>query len=125
AEMAANAKKMNSSWAELGLAIEGVGNRIVDSWSGTATKVLDTTSHWIERNQALADSYGSNAGAVIGAVAALSAIKPAVWILRALGLLGPTELLAVAGGIGYLADQLPPTTSTTTLLTPGGIGPDS
>ena len=67
AEMAANAKKMNSSWAELGLAIEGVGNRIVDSWSGTATKVLDTTSHWIERNQALADSYGSNAGAVIGA----------------------------------------------------------
>jgi len=124
AEMAANAKKMNSSWSELGLAIEGVGNRILDSWSGTATKVLDTTSHWIERNQALADSYGTNAGAVIGAVAALSAIKPAVWILRALGLLGPTELLAVAGGIGYLADKLPPAVThddTRTIFTPGGV----
>ena len=124
AEMAANAKKMNSSWAELGLAIEGVGNRIVDSWSGTATKVLDTTSHWIAHNKDLADSYGKNAGAVLGAVAALSAIKPAVWILRALGLLGPTELLAVSAGIGALADQLPPAKTfddTRTIFTPGGV----
>ena len=51
AEMAENASKMNKSWAELGLAIEGVGNRIVSSWSGTATKVLDTTTHWIEKQQ--------------------------------------------------------------------------
>jgi len=124
AEMAANAKKMNASWSELGLAIEGVGNRIVDSWSGTATKVLDTTSHWIEHNKDLADSYGKNAGAVLGAVAALSAIKPAAWILRALGLLGPTELLAVTAGIGVLANQLPPAKTfddTRTIFTPGGV----
>jgi len=89
ADMAANARKMNASWTELGLAIEGVGNRIVDSWSGTAAKVIDTTSHWIERNQALADSYAKNGTAVLAAIAALSAARPAVWILRALGLLNP------------------------------------
>lgn len=100
-EMAANAKKMNSSWSELGLAIEGVGNRIARNWSGTATKVLDTTSHWIEHNQGLADSYARNATEFAAAVGAIAAVRPAIWILRALGLLGPAELVTVAGGIGY------------------------
>jgi hypothetical protein len=124
AEMAANAKKMNASWTELAEAIEGVGNRLVNSWSGTATKILDTTSHWIEHNKDLADSYGANATAVTAAVTALSGIKPAVWILRALGLLGPTELLAASAAIGYVANQLPPAVThddTRTVFTPGGV----
>ena len=120
-EMAQNAKKMNASWAELGLTIEGVGNRIVDSWSGTATKVLDTTSHWIEHNQGLADSYANNATAFAAAVGTMAAVRPALWILRALGLLGPTELAAVAGGIGYLGNQLPPAPGNHSMFTPGGI----
>ena len=94
AEMAANATKMNKSWNELGLAIEGVGNRIVSSWSGTATKVLDTTTHWIENNKKLADSYAENAAAVITAVGLLTGLRVAPWILRALGLTTPAAALA-------------------------------
>jgi hypothetical protein len=125
AEMAANAKKMNSSWNELALAIEGVGNRIVDSWSGTATKVLDQTAHWIEQNQAQADSYGKIGTEVGLLIAGLAARKPAMWILRALGW-EPLLVAAVAEG----ASRLPPANfqtgeNTTSLLTPGGIAPGS
>ena len=121
AEMAENAKKMNASWVELAEAIEGVGNRIVNSWSGTATKIIDSTSHWIENNKTLADSYGKDASEALAAMALLAARKPALWILRALG----WEPL-VLGTIGELANQLPPADlqtgkNTTSLLTPGGI----
>lgn len=91
AEMAANATAMNKAWNELGLAIEGVGNRIVNSWSGTATKVLDTTAHWVENNKKLADSYAQDAAAVVSAVGLLAGLRVAPWILRALGLVGPSS----------------------------------
>ena len=81
-QMVANATEMNQAWQRLGLDIEGVGNRIVDSWSGTVTKVLKGTSDWIEYNKALSDSIGE-IGTAIGVLAAL---KPAAWVLRLLGL---------------------------------------
>ena len=122
AEMAANAKKMNSSWVELALSIEGVGNRIVNSWSATATKVLDQTAHWIEQNQAQADSYAKIGAEVSVLIAGLAARKPAMWILRALG----WEPLLL-GGIAIAANELPPANirtgeNTNSIATPGGIG---
>lgn len=93
-EMAQNAKTMTASWTELGLAIEGVGNRIVGKWSGTATKVLDTTSHWIEHNKDLADSY-----AELGAgIMALGLLKPVAWVMRLLGL-GAVNTAAGTGAV--------------------------
>ena len=95
AEMAENARKMNSSWNQLGLAIEGVGNRIANSWSGTATKILDTTTHWIENNKKLADSYAENGAAFLAWVGLLGGLRVAPWILKVLGVGGPAAALTL------------------------------
>ena len=92
-QMTENAAKMNKAWQELGEVVEGVGNRIVDSWSGTVTKVLETSTKWIEGNKETADTI-AKIGAAVGVLAAL---KPAAWVLRLLG------LGAVAGGAGTAA----------------------
>jgi hypothetical protein len=95
-DMVEHATKMKSAWAELGAAIEGVDNRIVDSFSGTATKVMDTASRWIERNQKLADSY-AKIGIGIGL---LGALKPAAWLLRLLGLTATAAGAEIGIGVG-------------------------
>ena len=107
AEMAENARKMNTSWNGLGLAIEGVGNRIANSWSGTATKVLDTTTHWIENNKKLADSYAQYAAAVLTAAGLLGGLRVAPWILKALGLGGPLTPLALPLALSGDSAQTP------------------
>ncbi len=89
-QMADDAKKMNSAWQRLGENIEGVGNRIVDSWSGTATKVARTTSRWIEHNTGLADSY-----AQIGI--AVGALKSSAWLLKLLGFGTASTAVSTAG----------------------------
>jgi muramidase (phage lysozyme) len=57
--MAADGVKMKSAWVEMGLAIEGVENRMVDHWSGTATKMLNITSQWIEKHNALLEGLAT------------------------------------------------------------------
>lgn len=122
-EMADNAKKMNRSWTELGETVEGVGNRIVNSWSGTATRVIDTTTHWIQEQEKLGPAFDRNVQAVIGAAGALGALRIAPWILRAMGWLLPGEAM-VAAAIGVGAENMPPITEKDRLitpLTPGGM----
>jgi hypothetical protein len=103
-EMADNARKMQGSWTELGEAIEGVGNRIVNSWSGAAARVLDTTSHWIEEQEKLGPAFDRNVQAVIGAVGALGALRIAPWILRAMGWLLPGDAVPFAEPLGLKGD---------------------
>jgi hypothetical protein len=120
AEMADAARKMHASWEELGEALEGSFNRISANWSGTATKMLDTSSHWIEGNK---ERFDRNVQYTAGAIVAMGAIRAAPWILRALGWLLPGEAM-VAAGIGIGAENMPPITERDRLitpLTPGGM----
>ena len=87
AEMAANATKMNTAWTTVALSVEGVGNRIAESWSATGTKVLGITAHWIESLDHLSDHQMRMASGTAAAIGALGALKPALWILRALATL--------------------------------------
>jgi hypothetical protein len=126
AEMAANAKKMNSAWTELAETVEGVGNRLVDSWSGTTTRLIDATSHWLQEQHKVGPAFDTTVKHITEGIAALGALRIAPWILRALGWLLPGETLPVLA-IGAGAQNLPPANfqtgqNTTTLLTPGGIG---
>ena len=104
-QMVQNATEMNKAWQKLGLDFEGVGNRIVDSWSGTVTKVLENSSKWIEGNKKLTDNI-----AQIGAgIMALGMLKPAAWVMRMVGLgavveaapvLAPAAAIAAGAVIG-------------------------
>jgi len=107
AQMVENARKMNEAWQRLGLDFEGVGNRIIDSWAGTVTKILENSSKWIEANKKTADSIAQ----IATAVGFLVALKPAAWVLRLLGL-GALANPATVGGAAILA-------------TPGDAGPNS
>lgn len=102
-EMAANATKMNEAWNSLALTIEGVGNHVVNSWSGTVTKVLDGSAHWIQRNKDLADSIGQ-IGTGVGLLAAL---KPAAWVLRLLGLGAVVDSAPLAVPLALTGDAGP------------------
>jgi hypothetical protein len=99
--MVADATRMKSSWEELKASIEGVDNRIVDSWSGTATRIMDTTSHWIEKNKGLSDSYTKMGIGISTAMTALGAWNGAAWVLKAMfGYVIPTVSLAAGVGAG-------------------------
>jgi hypothetical protein len=111
AEMAANAEKMDTAWAKLGLTIEGFGNHMADSWSGTATRMIDATSSMIKRAEDLADTYPKTAKAAEAAAMGFGALRIAPYVLRAMGWLllgeaaaGTTVVLplaaTVAAGIG-------------------------
>ena len=94
---------MNHAWSELGLTIEGVGNRLEEKYAPAVTRTIDGAAKWIEKNKALADSLTE-----IGiAIAGIFALKPAAWALRLLGLgalTGPeAAAAAVAGGAGAIA----------------------
>jgi len=95
--MTENAKRLSEAWNRLGLDIEGINNRISDSWAGTETKVLKATSDWIEHNKGLSDSFAQVGTAVL----ALGMIKPAAWLARWLG------MGAVAGGLETAATVAP------------------
>ena len=104
AQMVENARKMNEAWQRLGLDFEGVGNRIIDSWAGTVTKILENSSKWIEANKKTADSIAE----ISTAIGVIVALKPAAWVLRLLGLMGPAELVGAGAAIGLGASAMPP-----------------
>jgi hypothetical protein len=95
-EMANHATELTKAWQRLGLDVEGIGNRIVDSWSGTITKVLTKSSEWIEKNKETATSIAEIGGAVL----ALGALRPTGILLRLLGLGAASEVVAPVAAIG-------------------------
>lgn len=103
-KMVADARAMRSAWEELGATIEGVDNRIIDSWSGTITKVLAGTAHWIEKNKGLSDSIAG----VGTQVMLLSSLAPAAWVLKLLGLsiAGAAGGTLAAAGAGLIAGEV-------------------
>lgn len=86
---------LQGAWVKLDQAIEKTGRDVVTNLSPEITDAITATSQWVEHNQKLADTLG----AVLTAIVALSAIKPALWVLRLLGLGNPyTAAAVVAAG---------------------------
>jgi len=96
-QMSENAKKMNASWTELGMAVEGVNNRMWDSMSGFFTKTASAVAKFIEDNPKIADSYAKVGAAASVAMAALVLKTPSLWVLRALGLATLAETATMVG----------------------------
>lgn len=104
------ATEMKHAWERLALDLEGVGNRIMDTWSPTITGALEGTSHWIEGNKGLADSIAQIGTAIL----ALGALKPVAWVMRLLGLggtaagvSGAASLAPTAAGVLSLSGDTP------------------
>lgn len=76
--------RMQDAWIGLDQAVVKTGRDIVTSAEPAITAVASGATRWIESNQGLADSLGK----VLTAIVALSALKPAAWVLRLLGLGG-------------------------------------
>jgi flagellum-specific peptidoglycan hydrolase FlgJ len=98
-DMVKHAEDMNHAWVNLSETIEGVGNRLVDHYAPKVTEILKRTSTWIQNNQDLADSIAKIGIAVTGLVA----IKPALWVLRLLGLANPVTGAIVGTAAGAAA----------------------
>jgi predicted chitinase len=98
-DMVKHAEDMNHAWVNLTETIEGVGNRLVDHYAPKVTEILKRTSTWIQNNQDLADSIAKIGIAVTGLVA----IKPALWVLRLLGLANPVTGAIVGTAAGAAA----------------------
>jgi hypothetical protein len=103
-QMADHATVVQGAFSRLEEDLQGIGNRIADNWSGTATTVMTKTSDWIEHNKDLADSF-----AKIGTgIMALGLLKPAAWLMRMLGLgslvpAAPAVAIAALGAGGAYA----------------------
>jgi hypothetical protein len=98
-EMAGHMTELKQSWDRLALDLEGISNRIIDTWAGTITKAVTATSSWIEANKETAKSITEIATAIGG----LLALKPAAWVLRLLGLGSLVPSAPVAVGAAGLA----------------------
>jgi hypothetical protein len=79
--------RMQDAWVSLDQAVEKTGRDIVTDVEPAFTKIATTTSKWIENNQNLADVLAG----VLTALAGLSALKPAAWLLKLLGLGGAAK----------------------------------
>ena len=94
ADQAKHFSDMGEAWRGFGLTLEGIQNKIADQWSGTVTEMLKSSSDWIQRNEKTAETIEK----IAAGVGALAAIKPALWVLRLLGLAAPLEMGAAIGG---------------------------
>jgi hypothetical protein len=83
---------LQKSWLTLDQSVEKTGRDVVTNYAPGITSAMEATSQWVEHNQKLADSLGTVLTAIVG----LSALKPALWILRLLGLTNPYVAAAVA-----------------------------
>jgi hypothetical protein len=96
-QMAKNGAAMRSSWEELGLAIEGVANRVEDKWAPSVQHAIDLGAKWIEKNKEQADSVAQVGGAVAGAFTLWKASGYLPWMVRALGLAAAGEEMLYYG----------------------------
>jgi len=96
---------LQRAWTTLDQSIEKTGRDIETRYAPFITTAMNATSSWVEHNQKLVDTLG----AVLATIVALNGLKPALWVLRMLGLASPEGLaIAAAGTIaGVAADQLP------------------
>ena len=90
-EQAAAMQRMQEAWVSLDQAISMVGRDLVVDVEPAFSAIAKAVSGWIEGNRGLADSLGG----ILTAITAFTALKPAMWILRLLGLEG---VAAVATG---------------------------
>ncbi len=98
--------RMQNSWVTLDQAIEKTGRDLVTDVEPAFTSISTKTSAWIESNQTLSTTLMG----ILGAITALSALKPAAWLLRLLGL----------GGAAKAAESIPALIPK--VLKGGGIG---
>jgi hypothetical protein len=91
--------EFQKAWVGLDQAIEKTGRDIVTDAAPAFTSIATSVTKWIEGNQKLADSLGS----ILAGLTALSALKPAAWLLRLLGLGGAAGALGAAGPVGVAA----------------------
>jgi hypothetical protein len=99
-EQAAAMQRMQESWNTLDQAIRMVGRDLVTDAEPAFTKVATAIAGWVEGNRKLADSLGG----ILTAITAFTALRPAAWILRLLGLggvAGAGGALGIAGVLGY------------------------
>jgi hypothetical protein len=86
---------LQNAWVKLDQSVEKTGRDVVTNFSPAITTAMTSVAQWAEHNQQLADTLGG----VLTAIVALSALKPALWLLRLLGLGNPyTAAAVVAAG---------------------------
>jgi hypothetical protein len=95
-EQAEAMQRMQEAWKSLDQSITMVGRDLVTDVEPAFTAIAKAVSGWIEGNRKLADSLGG----ILTAVTAFTALKPAAWVLRLLGLEG---VAAAAGPVGLAA----------------------
>ena len=77
---------MQDAWKGMGQEISSVGRDVETAVAPALTGMMKTISEFVKNNRALADSLGG----ILVAITALSALKPALWVLRLLGIATPT-----------------------------------
>jgi hypothetical protein len=95
-EQAAAMQRMQEAWVSLDQAITSVGRDLVVGVEPAFTAIAKAVSSWTDGNRGLADSLGG----ILAAITGFTALKPAAWVLRLLGLDG---IAAVAGPVGVAA----------------------
>lgn len=90
---------MQKAWVTLEQKIGDTGRRIESNFAPTITHTIEAVSAWDERNLKLADSLGT----VLVALTALTALKPALWLLRLLGVTSPIGLAVTASAAAAAA----------------------
>lgn len=91
---------LQRAWVQLDQSIRMVGTDITADAAGPLAKAADAVSEWVNANREAAGVLGS----VLTAMAALTALKPAAWVLRLLGFGGAA---AAVGAVGGAAAALP------------------
>jgi hypothetical protein len=106
-EQAAAMQRMQEAWTSLDQSITMVGRDLVTDVEPAFTAIAKAVSGWIEGNRKLADSLGGILTAIVG----FTALKPAAWVLRLLGLEGVAAAAGPVGIAGALAYANLPTTA--------------
>jgi hypothetical protein len=92
-EQAAAMQRMQEAWVSLDQAITSVGRDLVMGVGPAFTAIAKAVAGWTDGNRGLADSIGG----ILAAITGFTALKPAAWVLRLLGLEG---VVAAAGPAG-------------------------
>jgi hypothetical protein len=106
-EQAEAMQRMQEAWKSLDQSISMVGRDLVVDVEPAFTAVAKGVSGWVEGNRKLADTLGG----VLTAITAFTALRPAAWVLRLLGLEGMAAAAGPVGVAGALAYANLPTTA--------------
>ena len=101
-EQAAAMQRMQESWTGLDQAITMVGRDLVVDVEPAFTAIAKAVSGWVEGNRHLADSLGG----ILTTIAGFTALKPAAWVLRLLGLGGVAGAVAARRRLAAVLDDV-------------------